>query len=1067
MNLLEQDRLARKRIETEIDLNFFVEAGAGSGKTTELVARMSALVASGVAVEHICAITFTKAAAKEFYRRFQGKLFALRQDAQEPREKDRYARALKDIDLCFMGTIDAFCNKILSEHPAEAGIPMNAALLEEDAMLSALLREWYRAKRGEPPYGAAFCKLYDEFEQWQDKPDAVFSDCIGMFMNTRNLRRVYDAPNDGLLPDSVEPDARAALVSVLQKLVEHPEAIKNNGTHLQKYENLLAGRGILSASWNGNLSNAGKLMQQIDGLRLICPPEDIGIRHTEFFTYPEGRSRDWVLCIDEGTSLRQKLTQAQYAYTMRILDEFTKAAAPELKRRGELGFFDYLLYLRDMLKTDAQKGGVLIKYIGKRHRYFLVDEFQDTDPLQAELLFLLAAAKPQADWKNSVPRPGALFIVGDPKQSIYRFRGADVSSYLRVKEMFTGEVGDALELLCNFRSVPPLRNYFNGRFLQMLPAQTVSQSKFTPIPSHGEPALRGLAGAFRYETTTNEDPARVAELIRALVDDPQKLLDDPRTGGARRVAFADIMVIIRGKTHMGEYMEAFARAEIPFYAEGKTQFSQCPALNALTAVFNAFASPLDSGALYAALISGAFGLSDASILRHTEQNMPLRLFAKSGDGEVSSALAALAAVYDEAKALPAVAGVSKTVQGLRLFEKTGHENLSYYFFALELIRRAEQAGKLATLSDVAAFLNTLQTDEQERSMALVREAQGVHLANLHKVKGLEAPVVILAGIGAKTPTVTSALDREAGTSAFIRLERQCGTVYARSNEHAREAGREQAHLNDEVTRLKYVAATRAKNLLIVAGKEGGGGAWDELAEDLPQYALEAPAAQERKESPPFANHADEREALDAALREAVRPSYALLRPSLMKVKSKVNTQDEYEDMEGSEIEKARSGRDAALVGTLVHKLMELLVQTDADADALSKQALRSYDLSREREEKFFALLKTVAQTMKNGGYAQAVGMCADLMSAVKSAKSVLCEVPFCTQDDASALPTVLHGVIDLAYEDENGWHIIDYKTTAEMDGLDEKYENQLEAYAAAFQAAGMPADARIYHIGVV
>ncbi len=1067
MNLLEQDRLARKRIETEIDRNFFVEAGAGSGKTTELVARMAAMVANGASVEHICAITFTKAAAKEFYRRFQAKLSGLCQNAAEPREKALYERALKDIDLCFMGTIDAFCNKILSEHPAEAGIPMNAALLEEDAMQAALKREWLRAKRGEAPYGAEFCKLYADFELWQDRPDAVFADCIGAFMDSRNLRRAYSAPQSGLLPDDVEPDARKDLASVLKTLLEYPSAFKGGKENTKIFEYLLAARGVLDASWNGNLSRALKLLNKADGLRLLCPPEKLGIRHTEFFRYPDSKKKDWVLCIDEATPLRRKLLQAQYAVTVRVLDEFTQKAAPVLKKRGELGFFDYLLYLRDMLTDDARRDGGLIAHITKRHRYFLVDEFQDTDPLQAEILFLLAAAKPRADWRQCMPRPGALFIVGDPKQSIYRFRGADVSSYLRVKEMFAGETGDALALLCNFRSAATLRGYFNECFPQMLAAQTASQSGFTPIPSHSEPKLRGLAGAYCYETTADEDPRRVAELILSLTGDPQKLLDVSPDGATRRVDFSDVMVIVRGKTRLKDYMDAFARAGIPFRAEGKTQFSQCPALNTLTAVMNAFASPMDSGAVYAALKSDAFALADAAVLDHAEEKTPLRLFAASENAEVASALSALRAVYEAVKFLPPAAGAAKAAQSLHLIDKAGGENLTYYFFALELIYRAEQAGELSTLAETAAFLSALSSDEHERSMALFRQTQGVHLANLHKVKGLEAPVVILAGAAAKAPSVDYAFDREAGTSAFIRLKKRGGAEYARSDEHAQAAEREQAHLNDEVVRLKYVAATRAKNLLIVAGKAGGGGAWGGLAEDLPKYAFETPATQESKEHPPFADHADEREALDAALNEAEHPSYNLLRPSLMTVKSKVSAQDEYEDMEGSEIERARSGRDKALVGTLVHKLLELLIQTDADADALSKQALRAYDLSREQEEKLFPLLKTVAQTMKNGGYAQAGGMCTDLLRTIKRAKSVLCEVPFCTQDGASALPTVLHGVIDLAYEDESGWHILDYKTTAEMSGLDEKYENQLNAYILAFKAAGMPADARIYHIPVV
>ena len=140
-----QDEISRNDIIHKIDTNLFIEAGAGSGKTTMLVNRMVAMVEAGIPVEKICAITFTKNAALEFYERFQAKLIE-RSDLnnnQEPKRagdldtpsdltRKRCEEALKNIDLCFMGTIDSFCNMILSEHPTEANIPSDARLISDD-----------------------------------------------------------------------------------------------------------------------------------------------------------------------------------------------------------------------------------------------------------------------------------------------------------------------------------------------------------------------------------------------------------------------------------------------------------------------------------------------------------------------------------------------------------------------------------------------------------------------------------------------------------------------------------------------------------------------------------------------------------------------------------------------------------------------------------------------------------------------------------------------------------------------------------------------------------------------
>ena len=107
-----------------------------------------------------------------------------------------------------------------------------------------------------------------------------------------------------------------------------------------------------------------------------------------------------------------------------------------LREKGSLTFFDYLYYLRNMLKRDAEADGKLIRYIYDRHSYFLIDEFQDTNPMQAEVFFYLTSEHPVPQWSACHPRPGSLFIVGDPKQSIYRFRSADVTSFLKVKKLF-------------------------------------------------------------------------------------------------------------------------------------------------------------------------------------------------------------------------------------------------------------------------------------------------------------------------------------------------------------------------------------------------------------------------------------------------------------------------------------------------------------------------------------------------------------------------------------------------------------------------------------------------------
>ena len=153
--MTDTDKLARERISTEINANFFVEAGAGSGKTTQLVQRMTSMVRSGIDVSKISAITFTKAAAREFYERFQKELIKESNNSSlDHTQRMRCEEALRNIDLCFMGTIDSFSHLILHEHPAEGRIPSDSEVMsDEDTRehgdrVSVSLREVYGRRYG-------------------------------------------------------------------------------------------------------------------------------------------------------------------------------------------------------------------------------------------------------------------------------------------------------------------------------------------------------------------------------------------------------------------------------------------------------------------------------------------------------------------------------------------------------------------------------------------------------------------------------------------------------------------------------------------------------------------------------------------------------------------------------------------------------------------------------------------------------------------------------------------------------------------------------------------------------
>ena len=228
---------------------------------------------------------------------------------------------------------------------------------------------------------------------------------------------------------------------------------------------------------------------------------------------------------------------------------------------------------------------MLAKHISGRHRYYLIDEFQDTNPMQAEVFFYLTAREPRSDWRECIPRPGSLFIVGDPKQSIYRFRNADVASYMRVREMFKGEVGRTINLTRNFRSTKELCAWFDSSFFRVMNTGSGTQCRYNPIPvddSESE-CVGSLHGVYRYCSGDINDSDYLVSMIKQIVGSDSHTVRD-RSGGVRRVRFGDIMVITPNTTDLRRYINSFKEGGLPVFVEGKTIFESCGVLNAAAEV---------------------------------------------------------------------------------------------------------------------------------------------------------------------------------------------------------------------------------------------------------------------------------------------------------------------------------------------------------------------------------------------------------------------------------------------------------------------------------------------------
>lgn len=1083
---MEQDMRARERILQEIDRNFFVEASAGSGKTTSLVGRMTAMVRAGIDVSHICAITFTKIAAREFYSRFQSQLIQCSRSEQDPEIRERYVTALRNLDLCFMDTIDAFAKRLLDAHPMEADIPSDSILCEGGEERMLMLREYVRMKRG--GYSDALLAKYERFQAVQPYPEEVFCSCIRKFADRREAVFDYTPPGD-MDVDTRFAAWKAQLVSALKYLNEHPDKL-SGVKDVQQHVPMLPGDiRVLSGDWNLRINEVLDKLKKLEKIRLwhdrkcCLAPEEVDDRLHAFFAphyNASGKLTYYYMNLQDSDAYRY-MKELQYAATVDFLVSAAGVFSEHLRSSGKLTFHDAQLCLRDMLRQDAASGGRLIAHISERYRYFLVDEFQDTDPLQSEIIFYLTAQKPCADWKACMPRPGSLFIVGDPKQSIYRFRGADVGAYMRVRRLFEQGGGEILSLCRNFRSTAKLRRWFNMVFPSVLEEIPDVQSGYPAIPVQEDEDDTMSTGIYTYDArsegkTLTDDAAQVARIVKRFIGNPEICLKD-----GKPPTYRDIMIITPGKDKTALIADALHACSIPTRVEGKAAFENCPALSAGIAVFEAAANPTDTLMLYRALVSEAFGIKEQTISRFCSIGGVLRLYAEQEEAlarfpEIAAAFALLRKHVLAGQRMSTSALFRALMDDIMIFAAAGSEAMEYFCYAVELLRKAEADRTILHHADGAALLRRLLTEkDKERCASLSPDDDRVHIANLHKVKGLEAPIVILAYPLAypRKPEMGVVHHEEGCICRFFFLNKGFNDKYAETDRLAAEKEAEAVCKYAEAKRNLYVAATRARNYLVIGNslndkkKQSENNPWRELLpfaegdiftdKGIPDNTVQLPEPAVRTDGEALYAAA----AADSILPETFEATYTTVLPSRMKLK--IILQDASEAAGQDEgMPEDTAARNAALTGTLVHRLMECLVSggVPEDAAALAAEILHDFDAD---ETTYRPVLEKVFERMTNGGYPQEQDAPADLLAELREAEEWYCEVPFC-QKQSDAL---VHGVIDLIYRKGEAWHIVDYKTNAEYHQLAEKYAAQLAAYQKAFrELTAQEADARIYHISV-
>jgi ATP-dependent helicase/nuclease subunit A len=818
------DQHQRDRLVAELDRTLFVEAGAGSGKTTQLVRRIVELLLSGTVADiaQLAAITFTEAAAAELRDRVRERL-EREADAHAPgtTTRARIDAALDHLDDAAISTLHGFAQRLLAGHPIEAGLPPGFEV--EDEIASAVR---------EREHWSAF--LDDLFADAEFEPVLRRAFTLGLTMRqlgvvayefAENWDRLehHRFPEHGLAPIDVGP-----VIDALDEVIAFAAAATDGA---KSFANALAAATPLRDRLLAEPDPDHQLL-----VLLHEPPKYPTLSNV---TKPE-LVRLKELVADAKAAQRTLLENLRLDALEPILgriSDYTLASADERRRDGRIRFHDLLVLARRMLTDHA----TVRRELGARFQVLLIDEFQDTDPLQIEIALLLALRDPEVvpdRWHDAAVDEGRLFFVGDPKQSIYRFRRADISVFERVRDRFSHN--GVVELTVNFRTVPSVLDWVNAIFHELIgPEAQDGQPRYlaldasrpdlslpSPVVVVGdEMTVRSVAELREHESR------RLAATIAAMKDE-QWMVHPDGEPDPRPVQYRDVTILIPSRQVLGELERALDRHGVPYRVESRSLVFGTDEVRELLAILQAIDDPGDEVAVIAALRSPAFACSDAALARYRAANPSGKRWnyargwhRETFDGldphdPVLAAMAALGDLHEQRVWLPVNELVEKLIRERRMVElTTARRRPRDHWRRLRMVqseaRAFVEAGGQA-LADFIAYMEEQADEKASRIETVVseRDDDAVRILTIHGSKGLEFPVVVLAGLGIEyRPPHNRVFWTEDGPE--IALGSQDGDRFETPG-YAEIRDREQRLDRFERDRLLYVAATRARDHLVVS-----------------------------------------------------------------------------------------------------------------------------------------------------------------------------------------------------------------------------------------------------------
>ncbi|MFN2557908.1 MAG: UvrD-helicase domain-containing protein [Nitriliruptorales bacterium] len=1084
------DRAARERIAADLASTLFVEAGAGAGKTKSLVDRVVALVASGIQMPAIAAITFTEKAAAELRDRIRRAFESRAADPDlDPTGRARFRTALEEVDVAAISTLHAFAQRILREHPIEAGLPPNVEVLDEVASEIEFEDRWRRFRdallatseleRGLLLAFAAEVRLSD----------------------LRHIARVFDDNWDLVAEEQRFPwPAEDPPPCEVDRFVTRIEGLLARRSECRDGDDKLCQH--LTHEIAPYLERLRTAPDEYEALRLLAEEKPS-------FSYSYGRKENWrdkgdvrdeMVAIGEDKACHAE--QIALAALRRItleLARFTLEAAEQRRSHGRLEFHDLLVLARQLLR--GPNGPPVRQALRERYQRLLLDEFQDTDPIQIDLAVLIASDDPAAadkPWWEIDAEPGRLFFVGDPKQSIYRFRRADIDLFLQARDVF-GQ--PPVLLTTNFRTTPAVIAWVNHVFGRLIVPEDGSQPRYQPLapaptrtsPPTGPPVA--VLGSQAHHSELDADALREREadqVADAVLTATTWKVARPRPDGTETwddARLGDIAILLPARTSLPALERALETRDIPYRAEASSLVYSTREVRDLHSAVRALADPGDQLSLVTALRSPLFGCGDDDLFTYkviAGGAWHILVDPPPGLERTHPVVAAMGYLRDLHRGLPWLTPselLDRIARDRRLFElgyvqggaggsPALHGRPRDLWRRLRFVIDQARAWSEAEGGTLREYLEwaRMQASESARVAETVlpeTDDDSVRILTVHASKGLEFPITILSGMTTASRGRTNRVEVAfpPGEAVALKVGRKLTTPEFEKFKPIDE----QMDFHERI-RLLYVACTRAKDHLVVSLHRRT------RKRDQPEQAKWTNAELMYSAGVEAPHQADLFAASGPASDGSPPPGSSQLRPPLLLPLA------EWEEERAAKLSSSSVRRTlgASDIAGLAAEDGTVDGEVDGDVAAGTEKQPRDLELPPWQKGRYgtavgravHAVLQTIdlasGEGLEQAAAAQAaaegvIGRESEILTLARAAleseavKEALHHPRWRETYVAARFgERTLEGYIDLLYRATDGLVVVDYKTAANDANLDarvEHYRTQGGAYALAVEEA--------------